>query len=104
MFDIVLWLLGSVGMTNIIVESEISKAVKDKIKNYLPAFLMKGLNCYQCSGFWCGAFCTGLMHICNGWGWEKLYLVFLGGCATSFLATIFAFYQTYLEANSIISD
>jgi len=104
MFEIVVWLLGSIGMTNIIVESDIAKAVKDKIKPYLPEFFMKALNCYQCSGFWSGVFTTTLLHIFNGWGTDKLHLIFLGGCATSFLATFFAFLQTYLEANSVISD
>jgi uncharacterized membrane protein len=104
MFEIVVWLLGSIGMTNIIVESDIARLIKDKIKPYISEFLMKGLNCYQCTGFWSGAFTTTLLFICNGWELNKLCLIFLGGCATSFLATFFAFLQTYLEANSVISD
>jgi len=104
MFEIVVWVLGSIGMTNIIVESDISKAVKDRIKPYLPQFFMKMLNCYQCSGFWSGVFTTGLLALFNNWTIDKLHLIFLGGCATSFLATFFAFLQTYLEANSVISD
>lgn len=104
MFEIIVWLLGSIGMTNIIVESDISRVVKDKIKPYISEFLMKGLNCYQCTGFWSGAFATTLLAVFNGWGADKLHLIFLGGCATSFLATFFAFLQTYLEANSVISD
>lgn len=104
MFEIVVWILGSIGMTNIIVESDISKAFKDAIKPYLPQFFMKMLNCYQCSGFWTGIFTTSLLLIFNNWSFDKLHLVFLGGCATSFLATFFAFLQTYLEANSVISD
>jgi len=104
MFEIVVWLLGSIGMTNIIVESDIARVVKDKIKPYISEFLMKGLNCYQCTGFWSGAFATTLLAVFDGWGTDKLHLIFLGGCATSFLATFFAFLQTYLEANSVISD
>ena len=104
MFEIIVWTLGSIGMTNIIVESDIAKVVKDKIKPYLPEFIMKGLNCYQCTGFWAGAFTTTLLLIFNEWGFNKLHYIFLGGCATSFLATLFAFFQTYLEANSVISD
>ena len=104
MFEIIVWLLGSIGMTNIIVESDIARMVKDRIKPYLPESLMKMLNCYQCSGFWTGIFTTSLLAIFNSWGLDKVHLIFLGGCATSFLATIFAFIQTYLEANSVISD
>jgi len=104
MFEIIVWLLGSIGMTNIIVESDIARVVKDKIKPYISEFLMKGLNCYQCTGFWSGAFATTLLAVFDGWGTDKLHLIFLGGCATSFLATFFAFLQTYLEANSVISD
>lgn len=104
MFEIIIWLLGSIGMTNIIVESDIARAVKDKIKPYLYEFLMKGLNCYQCTGFWSGVFTTTLLLIFNNWGIDKLHYLFLGGCATSFLATFFAFLQTYLEANSVLSD
>ena len=104
MFEIVVWILGSIGMTNIIVESDISKLFKDTIKPYLPQFFMKMLNCYQCSGFWSGIFTTSLLAVFNGWNADKLHLIFLGGCATSFLATFFAYFQTYLEANSVISD
>ena len=104
MLELTLWFFGSIGMTNIVVESDISKSVKDRIKPYLPAFFMKMLNCYQCSGFWCGLFTTTLMYIFCGWNLDKLHYIFLGGCATSFLATFFAFFQTYLEANSMISD
>lgn len=104
MFEIIVWTLGSIGMTNIIVESDIAKVVKDKIKPYLPELIMKGLNCYQCTGFWAGAFTTTLLLVFNEWGFNKIHYIFLGGCATSFLATFFAFFQTYLEANSVISD
>ena len=104
MFETIVWIIGSVGMTNIIVESDIGKVFKDAIKPYITEFLMKGLNCYQCTGFWSGVFTTLLLAIFNGWGFDKAHLVFLGGCTTSFLATFFAFLQTYLEANSVISD
>lgn len=104
MFDIILWVFGSIGMTNIIVESDIGRAFKDLIKPYIWTFLMKGLNCYQCTGFWAGMFTTTLMYVFNEWDWHKLPLIFLGGCATSFFATFCAFYQTYLEANSLISE
>lgn len=104
MFETIVWILGSIGMTNIIVESDIARVLKDKIKPYLSEFFMKGLNCYQCTGFWSGVFTTTLLFVFNNWNYEKLHCIFLGGCATSFLATFFAFLQTYLEANSVISD
>ncbi len=104
MLELVMWIFGCVGMTHIIVESEISKKVKDFIEPFTPSFLFKALNCYQCAGFWSGAFITTgyLMHeysLETDW-----FLIFVGGCASSFLSTFFAIFLTYIEANSMVQE
>jgi glycerol-3-phosphate dehydrogenase len=35
---------------------------------------------------------------------EKWFYVFMGGCASSFVSTFFAIFQTYLEANSVVRE
>ena len=57
--NLVLFILGVVGMTHIIVDSEISEPVHKWIKPRCPSWLAI-MDCYQCAGFWCGL-ALGLM-------------------------------------------
>jgi hypothetical protein len=116
--DLVLLILGSVGMTAIIVEGTIFVPVKDFMEKYIPriygtdssgnrTFLMKLLNCYQCTGFWSGVFIGFLLYgsFSNVLGFiDSLKYVFSGACAASCCSVYFANYMTYLEANSIVSS
>jgi hypothetical protein len=110
--NLLLFVFGTVGMTSIIVEGEIFRPVKEKIKPFMPAFFFKLLDCYQCSGFWCGILMGLLLfvdyNIIFYSGniilslWELRY-VFISGCASSCLSYYFANKMTYLEANSIVN-
>jgi len=89
---ILLFLVAVIGMTHIVVDSEIMEPVDEWAKSWMPAKLHHGLfECYQCSGFWCGVV-LGLMvvsvHPC---------IVFACGCAGSFLADVSESAFKYLE-------
>lgn len=104
MFEFAFWACACVGMTNIIVESEISKKFKGLIEPYAPNWFMKMANCYQCSGFWSGIFITAVYSWFVGTLEKSVFQVFMGGCASSFLSVFAAYLLTYMEANSIVKE
>lgn len=100
--NLVLCFFGAVGMTQIIVESEISTTVKTKIEKFIPVFLMKMLNCYQCCGFWSGIFMGLVFYFPQNINFWEVGKVFAVACATSSLAYFYAMFLMYLEANTQI--
>ena len=104
MAQLILWMIMAYGMTNIIVESEISKKVKDFMESFTHPFIIKMLNCYQCAGFWAGIVVTTGCLLTHNCLFENWFYVFMGGCASSFVSTFFAIFQTYLEANSMVKE
>lgn len=96
--EIILFILGVIGMTHIIVDATIFQWLRDLIDKYLPEKLAKGIHCYQCTGFWCGLFC----------GWAAFSAItlpqlFVAGCAGSVLANFAALYMNYIEAMTVIT-
>ena len=79
--NLTLFILGVVGLTHIIVDSEISEPVYEWIRPRNPR-LAKLMDCYQCAGFWCGI-ALGLVLLSY-----KPFIVFAAGCAGSFLAQL----------------
>ena len=69
---ILLFLVAVIGMTHIVVDSEIMEPVDEWAKSWMPARLHHGLfECYQCSGFWCGVVLGSLVvsvHPCIVFG------------------------------------
>src|ERR1051326_86946 len=49
------FILSSVGLCYILVDSVISSKMKSLIEPYIPQWLMDALNCPQCMGWWVGA-------------------------------------------------
>ena len=50
-----LFVLAVIGLTHILVDSEIMDPVDEWAKNRVPTKVHHGLfECHQCSGFWCG--------------------------------------------------
>jgi hypothetical protein len=96
--EILLFMLGVVGMTHIIVDASIFQWLRDYMDTKLPEKVSKLIHCYQCTGFWCGLFC-GLAAFA-GITWQQ---IFLAGCAGSVLANFMAIYMNYLEARTIIT-
>jgi hypothetical protein len=79
--NLVLFLLAVVGLTHIVVDSEISEPVHKWIELRIP-LIAKIMDCYQCGGWWCGV-ALGLMLL----SYNPL-VVFAAGCAGSFLAQL----------------
>lgn len=77
--NLVLFLLGVIGLTHIIVDGEISAPVHQWIKPRLP-MVARVMDCYQCCGFWCGVALGPMLLSYNP------LVVFAAGCAGSFLA------------------
>lgn len=98
LMEILLFILGVVGMTHILVDASIFQWLRDWMDKYLPEKIAKLMHCYQCTGFWCG--------LLSGWmafGSINLSQLFLAGCAGSLLANFMAIYMNYLEAKTIIN-
>lgn len=79
--NLILFCLGVVGMTHIIVDGEISATAYQWIRPRLP-ILARLMDCYQCMGFWCGVG-LGLMLLSH-----SPLVVFAAGCGGSFLAQL----------------
>ena len=95
--DIVLFALASVGLTHIIVDSELFSPVRDYLREALPEKVFRVFECYQCAGTWCGFICGALLLSLDWW-------VILGaGFAGSFLGTWSSIYLNYMEAKSVFA-
>jgi hypothetical protein len=79
--SILLFILGVIGMTHIVVDGEISEPVYKRIAPRLPV-VARIMDCYQCAGFWCGI-ALGLALLSY-----RPLVVFAAGCAGSFLAQL----------------
>ena len=113
---LVLFLVGSVGMTFIVVDGFIFQWLRDtpewikkkisflkggKIREGLFWFLDKIttlLHCHQCAGLWCG-FITSLMILHLTW----IQAFFVAGSATSILSKFLITYLNHLDAQTYIS-
>lgn len=92
---ILLFTFAVIGMTHIVVRSEIMEPVDVWAENNLPKNLHHGLfECFQCSGFWCGVL-LGLLIISF-----NPCVIFACGCAGSFLADFSESLFKYLESNN----
>lgn len=100
--NLALFVLGSVGMTHIIVEGEIFRPIRTFVEKYTVNFLSKLINCYQCTGFWCGLLVGSGLYCPENFNVLELTRIFACGCASSCLSYFWAMYLTYLEANTTI--
>lgn len=98
--DIFLFVFGVIGMTHIMVDSDMPFLLwfRNKVDKYLPTKWSKIVHCYVCQGFWCGLFCGWAAF--TGITWVQ---ILLAGCAGSLLANFMAIYMNYLEAKTIIT-
>jgi hypothetical protein len=104
LFQTVVFIFGSIGFTQIVVDGTIFKPVKAFLAKILPKFFLSALDCYQCTGFWAGVICGFLLSDLNMFliDWTTLRYVFVCGCAGSCLSYFWAYFLTYLEANTIL--
>jgi hypothetical protein len=104
--DFLLFSVAAIGFTHIMVDSVIMQPLRDWIMTraqnttgktqWFWGKITKILSCYQCAGFWCGLLAGAILVSIN------ILVIFMCGCATSFLALTAAHFIQYLEANSVI--
>jgi hypothetical protein len=76
-----LFFFATIGLTNILISSEIMEPVDAWAKRWLPKSIYHAIfECYQCCGFWSGVFMGILLF-----GFDPFALL-MTGCAGSYLA------------------
>jgi hypothetical protein len=91
--------LGSIGMTHIIVDGAIFEHPRKWIRSKFPNgnhFVRKIIGCYQCTGFWVGMLLGASLITFNP------LFIFACGCASSFLSDWAAIHLNSLEAQSVL--
>ena len=93
-----LFILASIGMTLIIVESKLTSYPKIKVANFsnnkIIQFIIYLFNCYQCSGFWVGMVMGSVLDPLDNKSWG---IVIALGFMSSFLSTLSAGFLNLLE-------
>lgn len=97
MTNLILFVLATIGLTNILIYGSILDGLRAKIFEILPEKVSKVLTCYQCTGFWSGLFCGFTLLTHNFFG------VLMCGFAGSFVSHLAAIVVEYLEANSMVN-
>lgn len=106
--NVILFIFASIGMSHIIVDGKILQKVKDSLQKVLPESLFEIFKCYQCSGFWSGAFIGYFSIVKSVSDFEPLSLfatialTFVCGCAGSFLSPWAAIYLNVLETRMVV--
>ncbi|MCK9458569.1 MAG: DUF1360 domain-containing protein [Proteobacteria bacterium] len=125
MANLILFLLASVGLSHILVESTICDPLRTWFKDRSPKegdpcpkpLSFKWLcgktsyilGCYQCSGVWSGWIMAGF--ILTSWNvdvsiiynlFTNLAVIIPAGFAASIISNLVAILLTYLEANSLV--
>ena len=93
--NFLLFILATIGMSHIVVDSSLFAPVREWLGKKIP-FIGKIMDCYQCSGTWCG-FVMGALLI----SYDPI-IIFACGCAGSFLSNFAAMVMNYIEAKSIV--
>ncbi len=101
-----MFILAAVGMSHILVEGTIFNSLKLWLGNggWFRQKILSLMNCYQCSGFWSGAFVGLLMCIANndplgcGLGWDTPSMLFIYGCSCALLSPLFGLIVVFLSS------
>jgi hypothetical protein len=88
--NLLLFILAVIGLTHIVVDSEIAAPAHEWAKANWP-WLARMMDCHQCAGFWCGVALGPIMS------WNPLLWV-VCGFAGSFLAQLGYWSLDALEA------
>jgi hypothetical protein len=105
MTNLILFVFATVGLCAILVESTLFAPVRNWICEHKHIrffnFLHEILSCYQCSGMYCGLFCSSILLV-NSFTIHNLLIILMGGFAGSFLSSFTANFLTYLLAKSVV--
>lgn len=96
-----MFILSTIGMCHIIVDSSIMEAFRNLVKSFSKKIGMPKIggvvDCHLCAGTWCG-FVMGLIWI----SYNPFY-IFACGCAGGFLCNFSAIFLNWLEAATIVN-
>jgi hypothetical protein len=95
MQELIVFILGSVGMTHIIIDGAIFNSVRAFLRLHIPSYLHNLFECYMCCGFWCGVFLSYFLLSKN------FFFIFSCGCLCSLLSHFHATLLNLLETLSI---
>jgi hypothetical protein len=96
-----LFVVGTIGMSHIIVDSSILAWFRTLVKNLAEKINVPKLggivDCYLCCGTWCGFF--------MGWVWisQNFWEIFACGCAGGFLSNLAAVFLNWIESATIVN-
>ena len=101
MVNLILFIVSTIGMTHIIVDGSILERFRIFFKEYSKKLYVPTLgsivDCYLCSGTWCG-FLMGYI-----WISKDPLEVFACGCAGGFLANFAATVSNWIESATIMN-
>jgi len=101
MINLILYALATIGMTHIVVDGSITESFRTFFKSSMNKlklnYLSSLVDCYLCSGTWCG-FLMGYIWISN-----NPLEIFACGCAGGFLANFAAVIVNWLEASTLVN-
>ena len=105
MTDFILFLLATIGLTNILVDGKIAQPIRDFLKeppNWVPfkawtcTPIYEMLSCHMCCGTWVGVLCGCLIY-------DDFAHILLCGFAGSFAAMFSAMIMNLIEAKTIVT-
>jgi len=94
-----LFILGVIGITHIVVDSKLFAPLRDwlgKPGGWLRSKVYQIVTCYQCCGTWVGL-ALGLLY------YENLLYVVLSAGLGSVLSNLMAQFMNYLEAGTLVN-
>lgn len=114
MIEFIIFVVAAIGMGHIIVDGVIFNPLKKWLEKesqfglvtWTKRKILEMMNCYQCSGFWSGLF-VGLCLWLSGHDplgmnvtWFIVPVLFIYGCAGSYLSNMAALLMIWLQMNS----
>ena len=97
MTNLIMFVLGTIGLTNILIYGSILDDVRQWVFEHIPTKVSNVLTCYQCTGFWSGLFIGYILLTHN------ILATLVCGFAGSFVSHFAAVLVEYLEANSMVA-
>jgi hypothetical protein len=94
------FLLASVGLTQIIIDSKIMEGVRNYMKKVLSEYWYTLFECYMCCGFWSGVFCGLVMFFdCT---WSGAGVILLAGFAGSLASTFYSALMNIMDGLTVL--
>lgn len=106
MSDVLMYIISTIGMCHIIVDSSLFSKFRENFKKFFEKINLPKIGeiveCYLCCGTWCGFF-MGFIWMEQTYSWIFLLKVFGCGCAGGFLSNMAAMILNYIEAGTIVN-